>query len=110
MAGKDLLSKDLLTKLADAGEEAIGRLAKSPGADQVMGAMQSTRERMDEMQKKVLGIDALEARVVELEKRLAAVEGKKPRSRTTAKPKTTKAKAKPKPAAAPPSAAEPPAS
>lgn len=96
---------DLLTKLADAGEEAIGRLSKSPGADQVMGAMQSTRERMDDMQKKVLGIDALEARIAKLEKRLAAVEDKKPRSRAAAKPKA-KAKAKPAAQAQAPAAAE----
>ena len=62
--------KDLLTRLADAGEEAIGRLADAPGADRLVGAMNSLRERVDELQKRVRGIDALEARVAELERRL----------------------------------------
>ena len=65
-------SKDLFTRLADAGEEAIQRLAKTPGADQMMGAVTSLRDRMDELQKRVRGIDALEKRVEDLEKRLDA--------------------------------------
>jgi uncharacterized protein involved in exopolysaccharide biosynthesis len=87
--------KDLLTRLADAGEEAIQKLADAPGADRLLGAVQSLRERMDELQKKVRGIDALEQRVAELEKRVDALGGsstttpKTPAKRTTAS-KTTK--------------------
>jgi uncharacterized protein YhaN len=90
--------KDLLTRLADAGEEAIQKLADAPGADRLLGAVQSLRERMDELQKKVRGIDALEARVAELEKRVDALAGggtataaaAKPPARRTAASKTTK--------------------
>lgn len=69
--------KNLVSRLADAGEEAIQRLADAPGADRVMGAMTSMRERMDDMQKKLRGLDALEKRVATLERRLDKVEGKK---------------------------------
>jgi hypothetical protein len=69
--------KNLVSRLADAGEEAIQRLADAPGADRVMGAMTSMRERMDDMQKKLRGMDALEKRVVTLERRLDKLEGKK---------------------------------
>jgi hypothetical protein len=88
--------KDLLTRLADAGEEAIQKLADAPGADRLLGAVQSLRERMDEVQKKVRGIDALEARVAELENRVDALAGgtaptaAKPPARRTAASKTTK--------------------
>ena len=87
MAGKDLLSR-----LADAGEEAIGKFGKAPGGEQVVGAVHSMRERMDELQKRVRGIDDLERRIAELEQRLKAVEGpsrapakRKPASRSTKK-------------------------
>jgi hypothetical protein len=87
--------KDLLTRLADAGEEAIQRLADAPGADRLLNVAQSMRERMDELQKRVRGIDALERRVAELEKRVDALSGgtgtakKAPARRRTAS-KTTK--------------------
>jgi|1186.fasta_scaffold181324_2 predicted nucleic acid-binding Zn-ribbon protein len=69
--------KNLVSRLADVGEEAFQRLADAPGADRVMGAMTSMRERMDDMQKRLRGLEALEKRVVTLERRLDKVEGKK---------------------------------
>jgi hypothetical protein len=63
--------KDLLSRLADAGEKAIQRLPDTPGADKLMGAMNGMRDRMDEMQKKLRGLDALERRVAALEKKAA---------------------------------------
>jgi hypothetical protein len=68
--------KNLVTRLADVGEEAINRLADVPGGDRVMGAMTSMRERMDDMQKKLRGLDALDRRVATLERRLDKLEGK----------------------------------
>jgi hypothetical protein len=60
---------DLLGRLADISEDAIQRLSDAPGADRVVGAMNSMRDRMDDLQKRVRGLE-------ELEKRLAAVERK----------------------------------
>src|SRR5689334_716807 len=60
---------DLLGRLADLSEDAIQRLSDAPGADRVLGAMNAMRDRMDELQKRVRGLE-------ELEKRLAAVERK----------------------------------
>jgi len=60
---------DLLGRLADISEDAIQRLSDAPGADRVVGAMNSMRDRMDELQKRVRGLE-------ELEKRLEAVERK----------------------------------
>lgn len=62
--------KDLLARLADAGEDAIARLAEAPGTDRIVGAVSSLRERVDELQRRVRGIDALESRVTELERRV----------------------------------------
>ena len=80
----DPRDKNLVSRLADAGEQTIQRLADAPGADRFLGAMTSMRERMDDMQKKLRGLDALEKRVTTLEGRLDKLEGKKPPARKTA--------------------------
>jgi hypothetical protein len=65
--------KDFLARLADAGEEALQRVADLPGGQKALTAMNDLRTRVDDMAKKVRGIDALEARVAKLEKDLAAM-------------------------------------
>ena len=65
--------KDLLSRLADAGEDAIQRLAKAPGGENLLKTLNTTRDRLDELQKKVRGIDALEKRVAALEKKVDAL-------------------------------------
>jgi uncharacterized protein YoxC len=74
--------KDLLARLTDMSEEAITRLSEAPGADRVLGYANTMRERMDELQRKVRGIDALEKRVSDLEKQVKKLQ-------TAAKPKRT---------------------
>ena len=81
--------KDLLTMLADRGEEAIQRLSDAPGADRLLGAAQALRDRMDEMQKRIRGIDALEKRVAELEQKVEALSAPSTPKRTTSKPRKT---------------------
>jgi uncharacterized small protein (DUF1192 family) len=81
--------KDLLSRLADAGEEAIQRLAKAPGGENVVKALNTSRERIDELQKKVRGLDELEKRVAALEQRIDTVA-------KSAKPAAAKPAAKPK--------------
>jgi uncharacterized protein YceH (UPF0502 family) len=70
--------KDFVTRLADAGEEALQRLADLPGGQKALTAVNDLRARVDELTKKVRGIDALEARIAKLEKEVAAL--KKARS------------------------------
>ena len=79
--------KDLLSRLADAGEEAIQRLAKAPGGENVVKAVNASRDRVDELQKRVRGIEGLEKRVAALEKRIDALTkqaGPKPAARKPA--------------------------
>ena len=92
--------KDLLTRLADAGEEAISKLGGAPGADRFLGVANSMRERIDELQKKVRGLDELERRVTALERRLDAQSARaattsrarKPAAKKTAAASTTTGK------------------
>ena len=88
--------KDLLSRLADAGEDAIQRIAELPGASRFTDSMNTMRARVDELQKRVRGIDELEKRVAKLEKQVAALTKPTRAARPSSKPK---AKPKPKPPA-----------
>ena len=61
---------DLLSKLGELSEEAMHRLQEAPGGDRLVGAMTAMRDRVDEMQKRVRGIDELEQRIAALERKV----------------------------------------
>jgi BMFP domain-containing protein YqiC len=94
-----MATKDLLTKLADAGEDALTRLVDRPSVDRMTSFATSTKDRLDELTKKVRGIDALEDRIAKLEKQMAALGGSKSAparkssaAKRSAAPKTSSAK------------------
>jgi hypothetical protein len=81
MATKQQTEKDTLTRLASKGEATLQRLVELPGGTKAVQAFSDLRTRVDELGKKVRGIDALERRVAKLEKELAAVKrAQKPKS------------------------------
>ena len=92
-------SQDLLSRMADLGEEALQRLPNVPGGNKLMDVVNQSRTRLDEMQKRLRGLDVLEQRVDKLERRLAKLE-------TAA---TTRKAAARKPAAKKPAAEKKPA-
>jgi uncharacterized protein involved in exopolysaccharide biosynthesis len=67
--------KDLLTRLAEAGEAGIKALGEAPGADRFLGAANALRDRLDELQKRVRGLEALEQRLADLERRVDRLSG-----------------------------------
>ena len=80
--------KDLLVRLADAGEEALTRFATSPRLDRVTGVMTNLKDQVDALASKVRGMEALEKRVGELERkveRLSKSSGSSPRKTSTAR-------------------------
>jgi len=84
--------KDLLTRLADAGEHAIKSLADAPGADRFLGSVNALKERLDELQKRVRGLETLEQRLAELERKVDRLSGTSSGRRTTTARKTTSTK------------------
>lgn len=84
---------DLLTRLVDAGEEAIQRLSDVPGGDRVVGTVNAMRDRVEELQKRVRGLEDLDRRLAALEKKVDKL------SRGGSAPKRRKPKPKPKPSA-----------
>jgi uncharacterized protein YceH (UPF0502 family) len=81
--------KDLVARLADEGEEALHRLADLPGGQKALTAMNDLRTRVDDLAKKVRGIDALEARIAKLEKEVAGLKKAKTPARRQAPRKAT---------------------
>jgi hypothetical protein len=71
-------STDFVGRLADAGEDALQRLADLPGGQRFAYGINDLRNRVDDLSRKVRGIDELEKRVAKLEKDVAAL--KKPRT------------------------------
>ena len=63
--------RDVIARLAGRGEQTLSRLAELPGGARALGAMNDLRGRVDELGKKVRGIDELEQRVAALERELA---------------------------------------
>ena len=80
--------KDVITRLAETGEEALHRLAELPGGARFVEAANALRDRVDELAKRMRSLDPLERRVAELERRLDAL-SKPARRRTTTARKPT---------------------
>ncbi|MCP9487614.1 MAG: hypothetical protein MSC30_17340 [Gaiellaceae bacterium MAG52_C11] len=66
--------KDILSRVQGLGEEALHKLAEVPGGARLVEMANQSRTRVDEMQKRLRGLDVLERRVDELEQRLAKLE------------------------------------
>ncbi len=82
-------NKDLISRLADAGEEAIQRIRSAPGGDRLVGAINGLRERVDEMQKRLRGLDDVEKRLTTVERRPDKLEGKSKTSTSSSTRKKT---------------------
>ena len=87
--------KDILSRMTDLGAEALHKLADVPGGSRLVEMANESKTRLDEMQKRLRGLDALERRVEKLERQLAA-QAKPAAARSTAR----------KPAAKPSTAAK----
>jgi hypothetical protein len=77
--------KDLVSRLTEAGEDTLRRISELPGGQRAVSAFNDLKSQVDDLAKKVRGIDALEARVSKLEKELASL---KKGSSTTARRST----------------------
>jgi len=84
--------KTLIEKLADRGEEALTKLAENPVAQRALETVNGLRDRVDDITKRLSGLERMEKRVETLEKRVAKLEGAgkapaKPRAAATPRTK-----------------------
>ena len=69
------MSRNPISQLANLGEEVLGKAAQNPTAARVLGSAMQLRDRVDELSKRVRGLEAMEQRIEALERRLDALEG-----------------------------------
>lgn len=92
--------KNFVERLADVSEGAIQRLGSAPGGDKVVSTLGGMRERMDELQRRVRGLEDVQKRVETLERRVDKLEGKPEppkKAESTTAAKSAKAESKTKP-------------
>ena len=88
---------DLFSKLSDRGEDVVGKISDMPAAQRIFDAGMQLKARVDDMQKKMRGLEELERRVKALEKKVdelsrasgGAKAAATPKPTTQAKPKTS---------------------
>ena len=64
---------DVIGRLAETGEQAMQRLADLPGGTKAVQMFNDLRARVDDLSRRMRGVDQLEQRVTRLEKELAAL-------------------------------------
>jgi chaperonin cofactor prefoldin len=78
-------TKSTLERLTSLGEEVIGKASQNPNVARVVGAATQLKDRVDDLSKRVRGLEAMEKRIGELEARVKKVEGAQKRATTAAK-------------------------
>jgi hypothetical protein len=86
--------KDFITRLADRGEQVVGRITELPGAKALVDRTAGLAKSVDSMQKQLRSLDPLQKRVAALERRIDKLEGKGTTPKRTTTRKTTAAKPK----------------
>jgi DNA anti-recombination protein RmuC len=98
-------NKDFMARLADRGEQVVGRITDLPGAKAAMDRMSGLTKQLNETQRRLRALEPLEQRVTALEKRIEALEGKGSAAKRTT---PRKPPATPKPASSSSSSARKP--
>ena len=78
------MAKTPLDRLANLGEEVLGKAAQNPSLSRVVQTAMQLRDRVDDLTKRVRGLEAMEKRIDQLEQRVAKLE-KPPKKTTTTK-------------------------
>jgi len=79
------MAKSTLDRLTSLGEEVIGKASQNPNLARVVGAATQLKDRVDDLSKRVRGLEGMEKRIGELEQRIAKLEGAKRRAAAAAK-------------------------
>jgi polyhydroxyalkanoate synthesis regulator phasin len=79
------MTKSTLDRLTSLGEEVIGKASQNPNLARVVGAATQLKDRVDDLSKRVRGLEAMEKRIAELEERVKKIEGAQKRTTTPAK-------------------------
>ncbi|HEX7625449.1 MAG TPA: hypothetical protein VF379_00190 [Gaiellaceae bacterium] len=68
------MTKSTLDRLASLGEEVLEKAQQNPTAHRVLQGAMQLKDRVDDLSKRVRGLEAMEKRIAQLEKRLGKLE------------------------------------
>ena len=86
--------KDVISRLAESGEEALQKIVELPGGQRLVEAANGLRDRVDELTGRMRSLDPLERRVAELERRLDELSKPKRATRSTPAKKRASSRAR----------------
>jgi BMFP domain-containing protein YqiC len=78
------MSRNPLNQLASLGEEVLGKASQNPRTARLVQSATQAKDRLDDLTKRVRGLEAMEKRIADLEARLEKLETKKPAARKPA--------------------------
>ena len=73
MTTKQTIDRDVIGRLAARGDETLQRLSELPGGARALKAFNDLKTRVDELGKRVRGVEELEERIGKLEKEVASL-------------------------------------
>ena len=80
------MTRNPISELASLGEEVLGKASQNPTAARVLNGAMQLKDRLDDLSKRVRGLEAMEQRIDALEKRLDDLEKPKRKPAATKKP------------------------
>ena len=80
-----MATKSTLDRLTSLGDEVIGKASQNPSLARVVGAATQLKDRVDDLSKRVRGLEAMEKRIGALEQRIKKLEGAQKRATTPVK-------------------------
>ncbi|HUY44633.1 MAG TPA: hypothetical protein VMV92_02740 [Streptosporangiaceae bacterium] len=84
------MSRNPLSQLASIREDVLEKASQNPTANRVLQGAIQMKDRVDDLSKRVRGLEAMEKRVAQLEARLAKLEGGAKKAATAARKSATK--------------------
>jgi hypothetical protein len=84
------VTKNPLSQLASLGEEVLEKAAQNPATTRLLQSAMQLKDRVDDLTRRVRGLEAMERRIEQLEKRLAKLESPSRRPSSSAKKRAPK--------------------
>jgi hypothetical protein len=82
------MAKNPLDRLANLGEEVLGKAAQNPNLTRMVQSAMQVKDHVDDLSRRVRGLEAMEKRIEELEARVASLESAKRTKSAAAKAKS----------------------
>ncbi len=86
------MAKSTIDRLTSLGEEVLGKASQYPPANRVLQGAMQLKDRVDDLSKRVRGLEAMEKRIAVIEKRIAKLEGSAKRATSSSTVKKTATK------------------